>query len=156
MLEPPDQIVDIIVEIERAFGERHVARVGPVGDVDVVTGQHPLHGPAQQRREMARHRRDDQQLGVLDRAAFAHEVAQLPEGLARLDRLDDRQVDAVDLRGRQVEGRLSARRCSMGEHLQRGGKQRPATEIGEWICGILQEFHARGCDGTGTGQQVSL
>ena len=45
---------------KRPARERHVARVVPVGDVDVVVGQHRAHGVAQQRREVARHRRDDQ------------------------------------------------------------------------------------------------
>ena len=56
-----DHVVDIIVEIETALRQRHHARVDPVGDVDVVIGQERLHRAAQQRREMARHRRDDQQ-----------------------------------------------------------------------------------------------
>ena len=57
-----NHVVDIIVEIEAALRHRHRAGVAPVGDVDVVIGQEGLDGAAQQRRVMARHRRDDQQL----------------------------------------------------------------------------------------------
>ena len=45
-------------EIEAAIGEGHIANVMPVGDVDVVAGQHCFDRRAQQCREMARHRRD--------------------------------------------------------------------------------------------------
>jgi hypothetical protein len=64
MLEERDQIIDIIVEIELARPPAApLLRIAPVGDVDVMAGQHPLDRAAQQRRIMARHRRDDQQLG---------------------------------------------------------------------------------------------
>ena len=59
-----DHVIDIVVEIEEAFGERHHARIGPVGDVDVMSGQEGLDRAAQQGRVMSRHRRDDQQLGL--------------------------------------------------------------------------------------------
>ena len=36
--EEVDQVLDVLVEAEAAGGERHVARVVPVGDVDVVVG----------------------------------------------------------------------------------------------------------------------
>ena len=56
-LEEADEVLDVLVEAEAAVLERHIARVVPVGDVDVVVGQHRAHGAAQQRREMARQRR---------------------------------------------------------------------------------------------------
>ena len=40
--EQPDElhhVVDVIVEVERPGGQRHLARVDPVGDADVVIGQ---------------------------------------------------------------------------------------------------------------------
>ena len=42
MLEPADQIVDIIVEIEFARFQRDVAGIAPVGDPHVMVGDHPL------------------------------------------------------------------------------------------------------------------
>ena len=56
-----DDVVDVVVEIEAAFRQRHHARVAPIGDVDVVIGQEGLHRAAQQRGVVARHRRHDQQ-----------------------------------------------------------------------------------------------
>ena len=57
-----DHVVDVVVEIEAPFGERHHAGVDPFGDVDVVIRQERLDRAAQQRRVVAGHRRDDQQL----------------------------------------------------------------------------------------------
>ena len=62
--EHVDHRVDVVVEIERAGRQRHVARILPVGDVDLVIGQERLDGAAQQRGEMARHRRHQQQARV--------------------------------------------------------------------------------------------
>jgi len=58
--EKRDQMLDIIVEAEAAGRERRVARIVPVGDVDVMLGQQRLDGVAQQRREMPRQRRHQQ------------------------------------------------------------------------------------------------
>ncbi len=155
MLQPSDQIVDIVVEIEIAVRKGDVPRVGPVGDVDVVIGQQPCDRATQERGEMAGHRRDHQQLGVAF-AALAHEMTELAEGLARLDRLADRHFLAVDHRRRQIEGRLSTRRCSMSEHVEGMRKQGAAAEIGERIGRVLQDLHARRGDCTRAGQQISL
>ena len=46
-----NHVVDVIVEIEAPFRQRHHARIHPVGDVDIVIGQERLDGAAQQRRE---------------------------------------------------------------------------------------------------------
>ena len=58
-MQDRNDVVDVVVEIEPPFGERHRAGVLPIGDVDVVIGQERLDGAAQQRRVMPRHRRDD-------------------------------------------------------------------------------------------------
>ena len=79
-----DHVVDVIVEIEAAFRQRHHARVDPIGDVDVVVGQERLDRAAQQRGEVARHRRDDQQprlrpaRRVLEHALEMKEPAERP------------------------------------------------------------------------------
>jgi hypothetical protein len=49
-MQDRDDVVDVVVEIEAAFGERHHARVHPVGDVDVMVRQERFDGAAQQRR----------------------------------------------------------------------------------------------------------
>ena len=82
MLEEVDQIIDIIVEVEAAVAQRHQLRVAPVGDVDVVVGQHPLDRAAQQRRIVAAHRRDDQQRRPALLAPSLHEMLELAERLA--------------------------------------------------------------------------
>ncbi len=79
-----DHVVDVVVEIERAVRQRHHAGVDPFGDVDVVVGQEALDRAAQQRRVVARHRRDDQQprlrpaRRMLERALEMQEPAERP------------------------------------------------------------------------------
>ena len=65
-----DDVGDIFVEAERAGGERHVAGVVPIGDVDVVVLQQGLDRVAQQRGEMARQRRHDQHARLGDPVSF--------------------------------------------------------------------------------------
>src|SRR3546814_16392337 len=82
MIEPRDQIVDIIVEIEFPGFQRHVARVAPVGDPHIMPRPHPPDRPAQQRRLMARTPRAAQPLGRVLRA-FMLEMLELAKGPAR-------------------------------------------------------------------------
>ena len=42
-------VIDIVIQVKLAFGERHQAGVFPVGDVDLVVFEHAAHGIAQQR-----------------------------------------------------------------------------------------------------------
>src|SRR3546814_13284151 len=78
---------------------------------------------------MARHRRDDQQFRpTVD--ALTHEMLELAERFAALDRLAHRDSFAVDRRRREAEIGLAARRRGMGEHFKRRAHHRPATEIG--------------------------
>ncbi len=69
-----DDVIDVVVEIEAAFGQRHHARIGPVGDVDLMRRQEGLDRAAQQRRVVAGHRRHDQHARL--------RVAQRPRQLA--------------------------------------------------------------------------
>ena len=64
-LDELDQMSDIFVEAEAAVRREGRRAVVPVGDVDVVLGQHGADGAAQQRREMARQRRDQQHARLL-------------------------------------------------------------------------------------------
>jgi hypothetical protein len=72
-------------KIEAAPGDRHIANVMPVGDVDVVAGQHCFDCRAQQCREMTRHG-SDQENPRLARAGCLLEVKQRGEGRG-IDRL---------------------------------------------------------------------
>ena len=60
LMQHLDDVIDIIIEVEAAFGQRHHARVGPVGDVDLMGRQEGFDRAAQQRRVMPGHRRHDQ------------------------------------------------------------------------------------------------
>ena len=60
LLEEADDVIDVLVGTESSVGEAHVARVVPVGQIDIVLGQHRADGGAQQRCEVSRHRRDDE------------------------------------------------------------------------------------------------
>jgi hypothetical protein len=51
-LEESDDVGDVVVEAERPGGERHVARIVPVGQVHVVIGEHGADGAAQERGEV--------------------------------------------------------------------------------------------------------
>jgi 2-keto-3-deoxy-L-rhamnonate aldolase RhmA len=79
-----DDMLDVLVQAEAAFGQWHLAGVAPVGDVDVVVGQQGAGGVAQQRGEVARQRCHDQHLGPagVDRVAqvVADEALQRAEG----------------------------------------------------------------------------
>jgi len=102
-------VIDVIVEIEAPGHHRHHARVRPIGDVDFVLRQERFHRAAQQRRVVARHRRDDQHSRI---GAFAARIAerlcialemQHPAPRRRPDTARrHRDVHAVDRGGRQL------------------------------------------------------
>ena len=112
-LDEADQRVDIVVIAERACLQRDVAGIVPVGDVDVVVAQQRRHRVAQQRREMARHRRHDQHLG-LRRVAVLAEAKQAAEGEGEHHLLGHRHVaialaHALDVVGRAFMGQARPR-----------------------------------------------
>ena len=136
-LEELDQIIDIVVEVEAAVRQRHQLRIAPVGDVDVAAREQALDRPAQQRRIVARHRRDDQQARTLV-DAFAGEMLELPERLAENDLLVDAHVLAADPDAVDAEFRLAARRGGMGEDLEARGDHRPHRAVTPGIGGIVE------------------
>jgi hypothetical protein len=112
-VEEGDQMVGVILEPEPAVAARDVAGIVPVGDVDVVVLQQRLHGAAQQRREMAGHRRHQQQARLLRRVHLL-EAQQRAERRRIGDFLDDLDLpvadhDAVDAIGRAGVGQRGAR-----------------------------------------------
>ena len=97
-------VIDIVVKVERAIGQRYVACVFPVGDVDLVVFQHGLDGVAQQGGVMARQRRYDQycrlalELGERGRVVRkAFKAAQFAKRLVDFDAFLNRQGDAVSI-----------------------------------------------------------
>ena len=123
-LEELDQIIDVIVEIERAVAERHQLRVAPVGDVDVVAAAaaaRPFRaaashsGPTSARRSAA---------AALRRRPSRTKCLSCPNGLRRTIS----SWTATSLRPIVVwveaEFGLAARRCRHGR--KRRGWPRPA------------------------------
>ena len=100
-----------------------VAGVVPVGDEDVVVGEHRLHRRAQQRREVARERRDEQD-------ARLHGVGVLAEAQQRPERgrahrlLAHRDLAALDGHGVDAERGAPVREPPAGDDLR--GRERAA------------------------------
>src|SRR5262249_53240354 len=67
LAEKIDQMSGVVVETEAAGAQGNIARIVPVGDVDVVVLQQRLHGAAEQGGEMAGHRRNQEQPRLLRR-----------------------------------------------------------------------------------------
>ena len=57
-------VVDVVVQVEFAFGHGHQAGVFPVGDVDLVALQHGFDSVTQQRGVVAGQRRYHQNNGL--------------------------------------------------------------------------------------------
>src|SRR5690606_40808932 len=73
-------MVDVVVEVETAFQHRHLAGVGPVGDIDVVVLKEGLDRAAQQGGVVARQRSDDHHGGRGGGSARAFQVADVAGG----------------------------------------------------------------------------
>ncbi|MHC2576130.1 hypothetical protein ACVI1J_002156 [Bradyrhizobium diazoefficiens] len=126
LAEEVDEMISVVVEPEAALAARNVARIVPVGDVDVVVLEQRLHGAAQQRREMAGHRRHQQHARLLGHALLL-EVQQRAERGCVGDLLGDGDLtvayhDAVDAVGRAMVGEGGAR-----DQLQR--RRQPADDL---------------------------
>ncbi|MGX1148954.1 hypothetical protein AB7M15_004776 [Bradyrhizobium ottawaense] len=139
--EEIDQMLGVVVEPEAALAARDVARIVPVGDVDVVVLQQRLHGAAQQRCEMAGHRRHQQHARLL-RHAVLPEVQQRAERCRVGDLLGDGDFaiahhDAVDAVGRAMIGEGGAR-----DQLQR--RRQPADDLIRHALGHQIEESERG------------
>ena len=76
-----DEVEGVILDVELARRHGDVAGVVPVGDIDIRIGQQRGDGGPQQRRVMARHRRDQQHLAGHRRTAADEELHQIAEGL---------------------------------------------------------------------------
>ena len=103
----------IVVEVERTRLKRHHARIGPVGDVDLVVLQQRANGFAQQGGMVARQRCHHQHGGLVlhagQRGGFvgeALEAQQSAEGFGHRDLFLHRDFGAVHLDRGDAEGRL--------------------------------------------------
>ena len=127
-------MVEIVVEIEAAGVQRHVAGVGPVGDEHLVVLQEGLHRAAQQGGVVARQRRDDQHGRLqLPAAGLAHvghvaaEMGELHPGAGPHLGLGDAHRLAVDLHGIDVPGRAAVAAGQVGEQV--GAGEQPPSQV---------------------------
>ena len=143
--------VDIVFEVKRAGAGRHIARILPVGDVDVVVGQEGFDGAAQQRRVMSRHGGDQQQLRVIEclagRGRRARKVDQLAEWTLPGDLFGDRQALAVHQCRGDVENRLVVAARRAFKHFAGGGRTAADRGMGQRIKGMLEEHPVAVCGG---------
>ena len=147
-----DHVVDIVVEVEPAFGERHHAGVGPIGDIDVVVRQQAFHGPAQQRGIVTRHRRHDQQARLRPARPPLEGTLEMQEAAERPlpDRGDvDRDAFAADQGGVDPPFGLAVAAGRALEHL--AGRRHGLAELGmgHRIGRILEEQPGRIRQSTG-------
>jgi hypothetical protein len=150
-----NDIIDVIVEVETAFADRHELGVAPVGDKHVMLRQHPCHRSAQQRRKVTRHGCDDQQrLARLH--PFLAEMLELPERKAKRDILVDLRDLLSDLDFGDPELRLAARRGRMGKYFKARCNQRAHVRIAEGIRRVAEPSGAKACKFARTGQQRAL
>ena len=155
-----DQVLGIVLEREIAVFELYVARVDPVGDEHLMVAQQRADRAAQQGGEMAGHRRDEQDLGIVlaALAAKAQKLAERrPQDALLLDRNDlAARLDAVDAvvgprvgeageRDEFVIGRHAP--PGRGERVRRpglqdgmgavGGHADPVVDVGHPLVGVI-------------------
>ena len=117
LVEKADEVVDIVVDAELALRQRHLARIYPVGDVDVVVAQQRFDRVAQERREMARQRRHHQDAG-LGAVDVLGEAQQLAEGQVERDLLGDRHIAVADAHAGDAELRARMRQLETRDHFE--------------------------------------
>ena len=125
-----DHQLDKVVEIEPSVKQRNVARVGPVGQVDVVIGQQGFDGAAQQGREMPGQRRHDQHRRLVARRILA-EMQQVAERMRGDDLFADRDFLAVDRYRLDAEIRPLMRHAGVGQQLHRRGGAAHARHVAD-------------------------
>ncbi len=112
---------DVVVEAEPAVRERDVARIVPVGDVDVMLGQERTHRRAQERREMARERRD-QEDARLCRVDVLAEPQQRGERRGVGGLFEHRDLAVSHRHGIDAEGRPGVREARARDQLIGGAE----------------------------------
>ncbi len=146
-----DQVIDVVLEIEAARGERHHPGIGPVGDVDLMGRQEGFDRAAQQRRIVTGHRRHDQHARL--RAAqrprqLAIEMQQPAERLFPHDAHFNRGAHAVDFSGRKIPFGLAVAPRGALEHLATGGDRLAEFGLRPRVHRILKQDFGRVADGT--------
>ena len=146
--EHGDHGVDVVVEVEAAGGQRHVARILPVRDVDLVLGQERLDGAAQKRGEVARHGRDQQQPRVLrgeGRIDVALEMEKAAEGRLPHHLFGYVHRLAVDPGAGDAEIGLGVAPRGALEHLAGSDRASPHGRVAQRVEGIEEQAARAGC-----------
>src|SRR5882762_2540932 len=97
-----DYQIDEIVETEAPEKERDIPRVGPIGDENIVVRQQGLDGAAQQGREVARERGNDQDDRLVARPILM-EMEQVAKRIGGDDLLADCHLCTCDRYGPDAE-----------------------------------------------------
>ncbi len=116
-----NDIIDVIVQPEAAFGDRHHTGIAPVSDVNIMLWQHGFHRAPQQGGEMAGQGRDDQQLWIVRALGLALEMFELTKGLAQGDTLFDLNSFAITYSGIEIESWLRIATGQVTEYAKSGG-----------------------------------
>ena len=137
-----NDVVDIVVEVERSVGARHEARVLPLGDIDVVIGKEVAHRAAQQRGEMPGKRRDDEDLRIGAQAPARHLTLEMDEIAKRLGDqgpLPDRDFAALHLGLVDAPNRAAVAPRGALEQLERGRGAAAERGVGGRIQRIAEQ-----------------
>ena len=102
-LQKGDDVIDEFVEAALTMPQAYVARVVPVGDIDIMVGEKGLRRATQQRRKMSRHRRHQEHSGLRRRYVF-FKVQQSAERCAMNRRLAHRGEPAAYIDSLNSEG----------------------------------------------------
>ena len=147
--------IDEVVEIEPAIKERDIARIHPIGEVDVVVAQHGLDGAAQQGREVARQRGDDQHCRLVA-AFFLAEVQQVAKRMRGHDLLGDADLCIIERDAADPEIGPVVRQAGVGQQLhrrRRASHERKILDQRPWLGqNAAQEFRHK----TDWGEHIAL
>ena len=153
-----DHVIDVVVEVEAPVRKRHHAGIDPLGDVDVMVRQERLDRAAQQRRVVARHRRDDEQFRLRAPRRMLHRALEMQEPAERpLPHRRDvhRHALAADQGGVDAPFGLAVAARGALEEFERCGRGLPARGVRERVGGVLVE-HAAGVRECARGRQGRL
>jgi len=125
-------IVNVVVQVERAFRQRYHARVRPVGDVDIVLGQQAAHGIAQQGRVVTGQGGNQQNFGLLQASGFFFEVNQAAKRFCHDNVFADLDALALDEHGFDVELRFFVVFAKAVHQLVAGCDALRKRSVGQW------------------------
>ena len=135
-----NQIVGVVIKVEGSGIGWHIARIRPVGDVDIMSRQHAFDGIAQQCCVMARHGCDDQQLVLRCREIGLLEMQQAAEGFLPDNGFGNLERAFSGFHPFNVEDRFGIAARQTLEQVQRGFGLPPELGVGQGIALMQPEF----------------